>query len=93
MSLSHEQEIPACMAGSVQRCTAQGGPRARARTAGSHAASGIVDEEVISSSCGAGEGMNRTVSRVVVLAGVGAGVVVVRRMTGRRFDNGGPREA
>jgi len=29
----------------------------------------------------------------VVLAGVGAGVVVVRRMTGRRFDNGGPREA
>ena len=37
--------------------------------------------------------MNRTVSRVVVLAGVGAGVVVVRRMTGRRFDNGGPREA
>jgi uncharacterized membrane protein len=37
--------------------------------------------------------MNRTVSRVVVLAGVGAGVVVVRRMTGRRFDSGGPREA
>src|SRR5215208_6528896 len=79
--------------GSAQCSTAQGRPRARARTAGSHAASGIVDEEVISSSRGAGAGMNRTLSRVVVVAGVGAGVLVVRRMTTRQVGDGAARIA
>src|SRR5215208_5245471 len=79
--------------GSAQCSTAQGRPRARARTAGSHAASGIVDEEVISSSRGAGAGMNRTVSRVVMLAGVGAGVLVARRMTTRQVGDGAARIA
>jgi hypothetical protein len=37
--------------------------------------------------------MNRTVSRVVVLAGVSAGVLAVRRLTVRQFDNGHAREA
>jgi hypothetical protein len=36
--------------------------------------------------------MNRTLRRTVVVAGVGAGVIVVRRMTARQFGNGGPRE-
>src|SRR5215217_3893495 len=93
MSLSHEQETPACLArGQSERSTAQR-PRARARTAGSHAASGIVDEEVVSSSRGAGAGMNRTVSRVVMLAGVGAGVLVARRMTVRQLGNGAAGQA
>jgi hypothetical protein len=35
--------------------------------------------------------MNRTVSRVVVLAGVGAGVLVVRRITMGQAGNGAPR--
>jgi hypothetical protein len=37
--------------------------------------------------------MNRTVSRVVVLAGVGAGVLVVRRMTTRQVGDGAARVA
>jgi hypothetical protein len=40
------------------------------------------------SSRGAGAGMNRTVSRVVVLAGVSAGVLAVRRMTTRQVGDG-----
>jgi hypothetical protein len=37
--------------------------------------------------------MNRTVSRVVVVAGVGAGVLVVRRMTTRQVGDGAARVA
>jgi hypothetical protein len=37
--------------------------------------------------------MNRTVSRAVVLAGVSAGVLVVRRMTARQVGNGAAKEA
>jgi hypothetical protein len=37
--------------------------------------------------------MNRTVSRVVVLAGVGAGVLVARRMTMHQVGNGAARVA
>jgi hypothetical protein len=33
--------------------------------------------------------MNRTLRRTVVVAGVGAGVIVVSRMTTRQFGNGG----
>ena len=45
------------------------------------------------SSRGAGAGMNRTVGRVVVVAGVGAGVLVVRRMTTRQVGDGAARVA
>ena len=45
------------------------------------------------SSRGAGAGMNRTVSRVVVLAGVSAGVLAVRRMTTRQVGDGTARVA
>jgi hypothetical protein len=37
--------------------------------------------------------MNRTVSRVVVLAGVGAGALVARRMTVRQLGNGAAGQA
>jgi hypothetical protein len=37
--------------------------------------------------------MNRTVSRVVVVAGVGAGVLVVRRMSARQPSNGAAGQA
>jgi hypothetical protein len=37
--------------------------------------------------------MNRTVSRVVVVAGVGAGVLVARRMTTRQLGGGAARVA
>jgi hypothetical protein len=37
--------------------------------------------------------MNRTVSRVVVVAGVGAGVLVMRRMTARQLGNGAAGQA
>jgi hypothetical protein len=37
--------------------------------------------------------MNRTLSRVVVVAGVGAGVLVVRRMTTRQVGDGAARVA